>query len=228
MRFVLICIALLGLPGNLEAAQLPSALVENVTGAIAGPEFLDYVSPGQVIQLGTSGTIVLAYLESCTRETITGGELTIGLHSSQVTGGEIKRETPPCNRAAVSTAATSDAGGAVFRSRPPEKRAADSRRVSIHSLSPIFEISDHGTMLLKRIDRPGEQYEIAVSPGSLVKGKFYDFAVGNGPLKAGGKYEVSFGANQLILEVDHLAYTDGPLLARLVRLTSPAKGNPSR
>ena len=228
MRFVLVGVALLGLPGNLVAAQLPSALVENVTGAIAGPELLDYVSPGQVVQLGPSGTIILAYLESCTRETITGGEVTIGLHSSQVRGGEIKRENPPCNRTAVSTAVTSDAGGAVFRGRPTEKRAAESRRVSIHSQSPIFEISESGTMVLKRIDRAGEQYEIAVSPGSLVKGRFYDFAAGDRRLKPGGRYEVSLGANRLILEVDHLAYTDGPLLARLVRLTPPAKADPSR
>ena len=83
-------------------------------------------------------------------------------------------------------------------------------------------------MTLKRIDRAGEQYEIAVSPGSLVKGRFYDLAAGNRRLKPGGKYEVSLGANRLILEVDQLAFTDGPLLARLVRLTPPATGNPSR
>jgi hypothetical protein len=228
MRFVLIGIALLGLPGNLKAAQLPSALVENVTGAIAGPELLEYVSPGQVVQLGPSGTIILAYLESCTRETITGGEVTIGLHSSQVKGGEIKRENPPCNRAAASSSITSDAGGAVFRSRPTEKRAADSRRATIYSLSPIFEIGDHGTMILKRIDQPGEQYEIVVSPDSLVKGRFYDFAAGNGRLKAGGRYEVSLGANRLVFEVDQSAHADGPLLARLVRLTPPARANRGR
>lgn len=227
MRFVLLGIALLGLPCNAAAAQLPSALVEQVAGAIAGPELLDYVSPGQVVQLGPSGTIILAYLDSCTRELITGGEVTIGLHGSQVKGGEIKRENPPCNRTAVSTAMTSDAAGAVFRGRPTEKRVAESWRASIHSQSPIFEISESGTMVLKRIDQPGERYEIAVSPASLVKGRFYDLAAGDRRLKPGGRYEVSLGANRLILQVDQAAFTDGPLLARLVRLTPP-KADASR
>lgn len=228
MRFLLVGIALLGLPGNAAAAQLPSALVEQVTGALAGPELLDYVSPGQVVQLGKSGTLILAYLESCTRELIIGGEVTVGLHSSQVKGGEIKRENPPCNRTAVSTAVTSDAGGAVFRGPPTDKRAAETSRAAIHSQSPIFEISAPGTMMLKRIDRPGEQYEIDVSPGSLVKGKFYDLAAGNRRLKPGGRYEVSLGESRLILEVDQLAFSDGPLLARLVRLTPQPTGNPGR
>ena len=220
MRFALICISLLGLPCRAEAAPPPSALVENVTGSNVGVEFLDYVSPGQRIQLGASGKIVLAYLDSCTRETITGGEVTIGTRSSQVKGGEIRRENPPCSSAAVALPnSNSEHAGAVFRSRPTAKRPTDPKRSSIYSLSPVFETGDHGTMVLERIDQSGERYEIVISPSSLVKGRFYDFAAANMRLKAGAKYAVSLGANRLIFEVDKSANASGPLLARLVRLT---------
>jgi hypothetical protein len=218
---VLVLLAgLQGLPRSVEAAALPSALIESVSGGISGAELLDYVSPGQVIQLGASGSLILAYLETCVRETITGGEVTIGMHASQVRGGEIKREFPPCSTANVSDWRALNSAGTVFRSGPLDKRLAKPKRSAIYSLSPIFEIADHGIMLLKRIDQPGEQYEVVVSPSSLIRGRFYDFAAGNARLKAGGRYEVSLGVNRLVFEVDETANAEGPLLARLVRLTS--------
>ena len=135
MRVVLICIALLGLPRSVEAAQPPTALVESVTGAIVGTEYLDDVSPGQVIQLGSSGMIILAYLDSCTRETITGGEVTVGMQASQVKGGEIRSNSR--HEAMRQFSTNSDYGGSVFRSRPTAKRSADARRALIYSLSPV-------------------------------------------------------------------------------------------
>src|SRR6516165_9551592 len=48
------------------------ALVEQVTGSPPGVEFMDYVRAGQIIRLGSHQTIVLAYVSSCLRETITG------------------------------------------------------------------------------------------------------------------------------------------------------------
>lgn len=203
------------------AAQPPSAIVESITGNIAGAEVLDYVSPGQVIQLGNSGTIVLAHLESCMRETITGGEVTVGMHSSQVKGGRVSRENARCSSVAVSDSRTSYSAGAVFRSRLTDKRSTGSNRTAIYSLSPMFEINDYGTMIVRRIDQPGEQYEIVVSPTSLVKARFYDFATTNGRLKAGGSYEVSLAADWVVFEVDESANADG-LLSRLVRLAPPA------
>lgn len=229
IRLGLICIAMLGLSRHVEAAQPPSALIESISETtIAGIELLDYVSPGQVIQLGTSGTIILAYLESCVRETIIGGEVTVGTHSSQVKGGKVKREKPQCSSATLSDSRTLDIAGATFRSRPTDKGSAEYRRTAIYSLSPIFEIGDYGTMILRRIDQPGERYEIVVSPSSLVKTRFYDFTVANGRLRAGGRYEVSLGAHQLIFEVDESASADGPLLSRLVRLTPSVKTTEGR
>jgi hypothetical protein len=51
------------------AAPIPVALVEEVSGAPAGVEFMDYVETGKTLELARGG-IVLSYLNSCVRETI--------------------------------------------------------------------------------------------------------------------------------------------------------------
>ena len=61
------------------ADPIEVALVENLTGVSPGVEFMDYVRAGQVIRLGSQQTIVLRYMSSCLRETITGGTVTVGL-----------------------------------------------------------------------------------------------------------------------------------------------------
>ena len=70
------------------------ALVEEVKGEVTGVEFMDYVTAGKVIKLGTKGSIVLTYITSCWRETITGGTVVVGVeqslfHLSKVEGVEV-------------------------------------------------------------------------------------------------------------------------------------------
>src|SRR3977135_3851877 len=88
-----IFIAFVGLVGftALAAAQAPVAVVEDVQGPVTGAEFMDYVAPGKVIKLGPAGTIVLGYMQSCRRETITGvGTVIVGTEESMVHLGEVK------------------------------------------------------------------------------------------------------------------------------------------
>ena len=80
------------------AAQAPVAVVEDVSGKAIGAEYMDYVTPGQVITLGPKGSIVLEYMTSCWRETITGGTVIIGVEQSQVHRGAIERVKIDCDR----------------------------------------------------------------------------------------------------------------------------------
>ena len=74
------------------------ALVEQVTGSPPGVEFMDYVRAGQIIRLGSHQTIVLAYVSSCLRETITGpGTVTVGTDRSDVQSAEVRRTRGQCN-----------------------------------------------------------------------------------------------------------------------------------
>ena len=73
------------------------ALVEQV-GSPPGVEFMDYVRAGQIIRLGSHQTIVLAYVRSCLRETITGpGTVTIGTDRSDVQSADVRRTRGQCN-----------------------------------------------------------------------------------------------------------------------------------
>src|SRR5215475_518582 len=71
------------------SAQSPAAVVEDLAGSVPGVQFMDYVEPGQVIRLGAHDRIVLGYLKSCWRETISGGTVTVGNEQSEVQRGDL-------------------------------------------------------------------------------------------------------------------------------------------
>jgi hypothetical protein len=75
----------------------PVALIENRIGRSAPAEVMTYVDTGQTIRLGSQETIVLSYLHSCIRETITGGIVTVGIDQSEVRGGSITRTKLDCS-----------------------------------------------------------------------------------------------------------------------------------
>src|ERR1700730_12280044 len=90
-------VGLLGFTG-LAAAQTPVAVVEAVQGKVSGVEFMDYVAPGKVIKLGPGGTVVLGYMKSCWRETITGiGTVIVGAEESMVHLGDVKAGKVQCD-----------------------------------------------------------------------------------------------------------------------------------
>lgn len=202
---------------TLATAQTPSAIVESVNGQVVGAEFMDYVAPGQVIKLGAHGTIVLAYLASCTRETITGGVVVVGNEQSRTSLADISREKPTCDTAQPQLSDGTTAGGGMTFRNPPHK-SAEQRRLTIYSLSPVIEVAEPGKLVIERIDRPGERYEAMLAAKSLVKGRFHDFAAGNRQLTHGGVYAATLGSRRVIFKVDQLAEPAGPLLGRLVRL----------
>ncbi len=80
------------------AEEFEVALIEAVIGNSAGTEFMGYVRVGRVIRLAPSQTIVLSYVTSCLRETITGGTVTVGTDWSEVhSGGEVVRLRGQCD-----------------------------------------------------------------------------------------------------------------------------------
>jgi hypothetical protein len=83
--------ALIAIPLGAGAAfaQPPAAVVEDVIGTPIGAEFMDYMAPGKIIVLGPKDGVVLAYLQSCWRETITGGSVKFGAEQSEVAGGSV-------------------------------------------------------------------------------------------------------------------------------------------
>jgi hypothetical protein len=88
---IAIAVAVVLVPAARAAAQAQVAVVGDVSSKTAGVEFMDYVAVGRQIRLEPRDTIVLEYLQSCWRETITGGQVTIGTEQSDVRAGQVER-----------------------------------------------------------------------------------------------------------------------------------------
>ena len=197
-------------------AQQPAALVESVQGQVKGAEFMDYVAPGHVIKLGSGGSIVLAYLATCVRETVTGGELVVGTAESSVSQGDVNREKEPCDLPRAQLPPSAETGsGTAFRNAPKTQQP---QRVTLYGLSPLIEVAGVGKLVIERTDKPGEQYEATLSQSSLLKGRFYDLARANTQLKPGGVYLATLGERKALFKIDPLAAPQAPLLGRLLRL----------
>ncbi len=202
-------------------AQAPVAVVEDVQGKVTGAEFMDYVVPGQVIKLGAGGMVVLGYMKSCWRETITGiGTVIVGTELSAVHLAEFKADKVACdpNQSQRVGREVSESAAAVVRSLSAGSPAPPPPLV-LHGLSPIIAVSDRGKLVVERLDVRGERYEIDLTPAAMTRGKFYDFARTKIALKPGGEYSATLKSKQIVFLIDARADPGAsPIIGRLVPL----------
>jgi len=143
-------------------AETPVAVVEDVYGKVTGVEFMDYVVPGQVIKLGPGGMIVLGYMKSCWRETISGvGTVIVGTEQSAVHLADFKAGKVPCDTAQMEKLPkeVGESAATVVRSLK-ENPPAGPPPLLLHGTSPIVATSDRGKLVVERIDVKGERYEV--------------------------------------------------------------------
>ena len=202
-------------------AQTPVAVVEEVKGKPSGVEFMDYVAPGKVIKLRPKDSIVLGYMTSCWRETITGGTVLVGAEQSTVREGldrtrqgRLRRGRPVC----CCRSKTREGAGTDFRSLS-NSRSAVLPQVTIYGLSPILEVKGPGRLVVERLDKQGERHEVMVGKNSLLRGRFYDFAKTGKALTPGASYLARLGGQEIIFNIDPGAKPGAtPVIGRLVRL----------
>ena len=129
-------------------AQGPVALVEEVRGHPADVEFMDYVRASKVIRLGPREWIVLSYLASCWRETITGGTVTVGTEQSDVQGGKVARAKVPCDgdRILLTPGQANQSAGTIFRSTTVEAP------LTLYGVSPVVDATAGDALLIVRTD----------------------------------------------------------------------------
>jgi hypothetical protein len=212
-------VGLVGLVGSAQA-QTPVAVVEDVQGKVTGAEIMDYVASGKVIKLGAGAVIVLGYMKSCVRETITGiGTVIVGTDESMFHLADVKSDKVPCD-ASHSQAidrAIGESAATVVRSLAGPNPAAP--QLTLYGLSPVVQTSGRGRLVVERLDAKGERYDLDLTPASLVRGKFYDFARTHTALTPGGTYAMSLGGRKIVFQVDQNAEPGAaPLIGRLVRL----------
>jgi hypothetical protein len=205
---------------TLARAQAPVAVVEEVQGKVTGAEFMDYVVPGQVIKLGPGGMVVLSYMKSCWRETISGiGTVIVGTEQSAVHLAEFKAGKVPCDPTQTEKIAKEVSQSAATVVRSLKEGPQPPPPLTLHGLSPVVAVSESGKLVVDRIDVKGEHYEVDLAKATLVHGKFYDFAKANTALKPGGTYAATLKSKRIIFQVDATAEPGaGPVVGRLVSL----------
>jgi hypothetical protein len=216
-------IAGLGICAAPVAAQEPAAIVESVEGGPATVGFMDYLTPGSVIQLGTHGKLVLSYLKSCWRETIEAGTVTVGVDQSDIKDGRVERTKVPCDggKMLLSSQQASRSGAFTFRA-PPKQPSAPPPQFMLYGLSPLVEMQGGGRLVIERLDGEAEPIVIEVRAQQLLRGAYYDLSSTNTVLIPGAVYRATAGEHGIVFRI-HPAALPGPapVIGRLLRL-SPA------
>jgi hypothetical protein len=218
-RAIAVCVSLLALASP-AAAEPPVAVVEEVSGKVTGAEFMDYVAPKAVIKLGAGGSIVLSYMQSCRRETISGiGTVIVGTEESVVHLADVKAEKTACdsNQSHAINRATSEVAATVMRSVVPIN-TLPKPQLTLYGTSPFVQAKGRGTLVMERLDVTGERQQIDLD-GKQLKGRFFDFASANRALAPGGVYAATFGASKIVFRVDPWAHPGAtPIVGRLLRM----------
>ncbi len=204
------------------AAPAPVAIVEEAQGGAIGVAPLDYLTAGKVLHLGAKDELVLDYLNSCTREVILGGTVTVGAAGSTVVGGRIEDGKVPCdNRQRELLGWEPPTGNAPSFTGLPKPRGQPGETgigYTLYGRSPLMDLGAPGQLTIERVDQPGDPIRLEVAPSDLIRGRFYDFAKAGRSLTPGAIYRASFEGRSIVFFVDALAQPgDSPLLGRLLR-----------
>jgi hypothetical protein len=98
------------------AGEAAVALIEGLATPSQRVELMTYAHVGQVIHLNADQTMVLSYRDTCIRETITGGTITIGTGQSEVrSAASVDRVQNTCGLRKVDVSQTDALGGRAFR-----------------------------------------------------------------------------------------------------------------
>ena len=216
--------AMLAGPWPASAAE-PAAVVEDVQGSVKDVQPFDYLAVGTRIDVPAHATLVLGYLKSCARETITGAKLVIGAEQSAIDGGQVKRERVECDggRMQLTASQASKSGVMVFRGVPKAATAPTGSaqpQLTVYGTSPIFTLAGAGRLEIKRLDATGQPpLDFAATKSAGARTVVVDLARQNVALAPGGIYQVSGGARTVVFKVDPLAKPGAaPAVGRLVQL----------
>ena len=219
-RAFLAGLAVSALTAGAARAETPVAMVEDVTGTSAGVGPLDYLDAGRTIKLGAGDTIVLDYLHSCIRETITGSALVVGAGQSVVHGGKVTRETVSCDggQLQLSSEQSQKSETIVFRKKPTDAKLPPAQR-TLYCLSPVFDLPGPGELTIERLDKTAAKIDLNLTAADLAHRRFYDFATHGHSLTGGGVYRATFGTVSVVFKLAAGAVAgEAPLMARLLQL----------
>ncbi len=195
----------------------PVAIIEDIQGHDSQLSFMDYVNEGRVIKLGDSGKLIIGYLRSCRRETITGGTVTVGMLQSKVVKGQLLREDVECDggNANLSGQVAATSGALAFRGTTKSQVGMRQPELTIYGTSPVIRLKQaNAEIIIERTDKRGKQYSYKL------KGKHIDLADKKLSLSLGGTYKIAVkGGKSKSFKVDKYAERGKiPIVSRLIDL----------
>jgi len=143
----------------------------------------------------------------------------VGTVQSEVRGGRVERSRTPCDagQMLLTTQLANTSAGAAIRAAPVG--GTPRPEFTLYGLSPVVEVRPSGTLVIERIDQPGERHEITLAADRLVRGAFLDLARVGIVLSPGGIYRAKAGAQEMVFQIDPSATAgQAPLISRLIRL----------
>jgi hypothetical protein len=142
----------------------------------------------------------------------------VGAEHSEVQDGQVVRAKVSC-----------DGGKIRLTSQQASKSAASAFRLqsadtepTLYARSPMVQLpkvlaSDNRTLLIERVDRPGERHEIKIDD-TVTGGGFYDLAKVNLSLIRGATYSASLDGHKMTFAIDRKAKSGpAPVVSRLLR-----------
>ncbi len=195
-----------------EAWAGPTAIIEEIGTAREDFQPMDFLDAGEKIDLKSGETLHLGYLDSCIREEIRGGTVTIGKEQSIVTGGRVTRNVLVCEggTSIAKGKKKRDAGAVVFRANVGKSTAKPEHVV--FALSPLVHLSSTpGEIRIMRLDGRGKVFRIPVED------EWVDLAKSRIKLKRNVIYRLEAGDRATTFRISPQAKSEAVLLSRLLR-----------
>lgn len=186
--------ALIPLASSAVAASKPVAIVEDSPKTEGRGQAFDLMEQNETIQLAPGETLVLGYLKSCTRETITGGTVTIGTKESTVEGGKVTREKTECTVSKLLLTADESQQSATVAFRPGEVLK------HIYTRQPVIVAKKSASVKVEAFEG-GKTWDLKPEKGLI------DLQAAKLELQPGKRYKVTGDIASFVIEVDAAATT---------------------
>lgn len=199
-----------------HAGDSAVAIVEDVSGKVAGVEPFDLLHAGKTITLKAGEGLILSYLDSCRRENIQGGHVTIGEVQSDVSGGTVARSQLRCDPVALALTPEQANQSAALAFREDKTISGDpvaaQAKFVLETRQPVVIAPDLTEITVEDLRRPGTKWLVKVVKGIA------NLAIGSQVLDQGGVYRLTGSGKTLIFRIGREA-TDAPLplLKRVIR-----------
>jgi hypothetical protein len=189
------------------AASKPVAIVEDSPKTAGRGQVFDLLNESEVLTLAPGETLILGYLKSCTRETITGGTVTVGAKESAVEGGKVSREKTECTQTKLALTADESQQSATIAFRGAIKH--------VYTRQPIIMAGHSKSVKIEAVEG-GKNWDMKPKNGLI------DFEAAKIEMQPGARYKVTGEKASLIVEVDAAATTAKTGLLERVVVLEPA------